>query len=498
MQRNIVQRNNRLKRVHKRFYRKAHKPAHKHAYKPDNLLPRIATKLLAFFAILLLAFGAIKAGTAIGNFLYDYDFKIISEIDTSKYKSIINSSLPIIHVTYNSGSVGNPFTAQVRKFMRLITGFDLSMPVTILNSQASYFNLYYSNNYVPMLMARNETGGDKEAVNDGGGIGQEDTVDTGDQGNDQAGRYADLGSRRSSEIVDEGRRRTGQSGNNSDTSDDIILDENGLISYYYYEGEEEKLEEPKENIVSDQKIEIQNMTNLKIDVEALLKEPLNIKFSKSGPQILIMHTHTTESFIKKLEDVNKTNIANWSLDPEENVVRVGHELAELLRKKYGYEVLHNGTVHDYPNYDNAYTNAYKTITSYLKSYPSIKIVFDIHRDGLSKNQPKLRLTTKIDGKDVAKIMFVVGTNAKRSDHPNWKENLKLALKLQESLNKQYPGLARHVYISNNVYNQNLTTGSLIIEIGGDGNLLSECLESVKYLAKAIDDVIKENGLMVSN
>lgn len=64
------------------------------------------------------------------------------------------------------------------------------------------------------------------------------------------------------------------------------------------------------------------------------------------------------------------------------------------------------------------------------------------------------------------------------------------MKLQENLNRQHPGLARHIYISNNVYNQNLATGSLIIEIGGDGNLLSECLESVKYLAKAINEVIK--------
>lgn len=264
----------------------------------------------------------------------------------------------------------------------------------------------------------------------------------------------------------------------------------GMISYYYYEGEEEKLQTPEESIVSGQKIIIQNMTKLSIDVDALLKESLNIEFNRSGPKIMIFHTHTTESFIKKLDDLNKKDVPNWSLDPQESVVRVGHELAETLRKKYGYDVVHNGTVHDYPNYDRSYNNAYVTLNNYLKSYPSIKMIFDIHRDGLSQSQPKLRLTTKIDGKDVAKIMFVVGTNAKRSDHPNWKENLKLAMKLQENLNRQHPGLARHIYISNNVYNQNLATGSLIIEIGGDGNLLSECLESVKYLAKAINEVIK--------
>lgn len=434
-------------------------------------------RIITVAMFILLFYCALRIGIAGGNYLYKSDFKIVKRIDVEKFKKLLDTSLPLIDVTYNSGSIGNPFITQVRKIMRIFSGFDLNSPVTILNSQAPYFYVYYRSTYLPLLAFDDKVEKD-ESMNSDDGMGSISRESQDSRGNIDREGEGEINRRISGEIT------YGNIPNNENEED------NGRISYYYYEGEEEKLKKPEESIVSGQKIIIQNMTKLSIDVDALLKEPLNIKFSRNGPKIMIYHTHATESFIKKLDDLNKKDAPNWSLDPQESVVRVGHELAETLRKKYGYDVVHNGTVHDYPNYDKSYNNAYVTLNNYLKSYPSVKVIFDIHRDGLSRNQPKLRLATQIDGKDVAKIMFVVGTNAKRSDHPNWKENLKLAMKLQENLNRQHPGLARHIYISNNVYNQNLTNGSLIIEIGGDGNLLSECLESVKYLAKAINEVIK--------
>jgi len=441
-------------------------------------------RILVVITLALLFYIAVRVGIAGGNYLYNSDFQIVKRIDVEKFKRILDTSLPLVDVTYNSGSISNPFTTQVRKVMRIFSGFDLNSPVTIINIQAPYFYVYYKNTYLPLLAFGDKIEKDESmnSDNETESIGRESHGDS--RGNvDREGDSRSDGTI-PGDITYENMPNNGNAEDNADEED------TGRISYYYYEGEEEKLETPEESIVSGQKIIIQNMTKLSIDVDALLKEPLNIKFTRNGPKIMIYHTHATESFIKKLDDLNKKDVPNWSLDPQESVVRVGHELAELLRKKYGYDVVHNGTVHDYPDYEKAYSNAYVTLNNYLKSYPSVKVIFDIHRDGLSKNEPKLRLTTKIDGKDTAKIMFVVGTNTKRSDHPNWKENLKLAMRLQENLNKQHPGLARHIYISNNVYNQNLTDGSLIIEIGGDGNLLSECLESVKYLAKAINEVIK--------
>jgi stage II sporulation protein P len=119
------------------------------------------------------------------------------------------------------------------------------------------------------------------------------------------------------------------------------------------------------------------------------------------------------------------------------------------------------------------------------------LFFDIHRDGLSSDKPKLRVTTTINKKTVAQIMFVVGVGTDSLKNSHWKENLKFAMHLQVVLNEKYPGLAKPIYVREGRFNQHISSDSLIIEIGGDGNLLSECVDSTKYVAWAINEVINE-------
>jgi len=406
--------------------------------------------------------------------------KIIKNTEVRIFKEVFNNVLPIINITYNSGNIGNPISVQLKALIKNIFGFDIGMPITILNAQSPFLHTYYENEYIPSLAGEHRVDNKEddffendEETNSTDGFDNSDENDkSGEDGADTEGGFASRGNNQA------------KNGREEDNIEEV---EDGIISYYYYEGEEEKLEQPKENISSGQKIKIMNMTNYKVtdsEINKLLKEPLNFKLDEKGPQVLILHTHSSESFVKKLEDVNVRSSSLYSRDPQENVVRVGHELSEQL-KKFGFDVIHNGTEHDIPDHNKSYSNAYETIEKYLKSYPSIKVVLDIHRDGLSKDQPKLRVVKEIDGKNVAQIMFVIGTN-----HPNWKENFKLALKLQDNLNSRNPGIARHIYLSNNRYNQHFTSGSLIVEIGGEGNLISECLESTKYLARAISEVIK--------
>ena len=406
--------------------------------------------------------------------------KIIKNTEVRIFKEVFNNVLPIINITYNSGNIGNPISVQLKALIKNIFGFDIGMPITILNAQSPFLHTYYENKYIPSLAGEHRVDNKEddffendEETNSTDGFDNSDENDkSGEDGADTEGGFASRGNNQA------------KNGREEDNIEEV---EDGIISYYYYEGEEEKLEQPKENISSGQKIKIMNMTNYKVtdsEINKLLKEPLNFKLDEKGPQVLILHTHSSESFVKKLEDVNVRSSSLYSRDPQENVVRVGHELSEQL-KKFGFDVIHNGTEHDIPDHNKSYSNAYETIEKYLKSYPSIKVVLDIHRDGLSKDQPKLRVVKEIDGKNVAQIMFVIGTN-----HPNWKENFKLALKLQDNLNSRNPGIARHIYLSNNRYNQHFTSGSLIVEIGGEGNLISECLESTKYLARAISEVIK--------
>lgn len=258
------------------------------------------------------------------------------------------------------------------------------------------------------------------------------------------------------------------------------------ISSVSYEIEDDKEGEEKETVELD-KIQIKNYTKHKIDIAKLLKEPLKINLSKKGPKVLIYHTHTTESYVLKEADLGKKDVPSFNSNPKYNVVRVGEELARNL-EKYGIDTLHNGTVHD-KVHDAAYGASINTLQSYKKSYPSIQVYIDIHRDAVDESKPKLRMTKEINGKNCAQIMFVVGADG-MLPHPEWKENLKFVLKLQQKLGEKYPGLAKPVRIVAKRYNQQISNNAILIEVGGDGNLLSECIESTKYLAEVLNDVMK--------
>lgn len=184
--------------------------------------------------------------------------------------------------------------------------------------------------------------------------------------------------------------------------------------------------------------------------------------------------------------MNDGKTESWTRDARYNVLRVGDELYQTLKTKYGIDTIHNGTVHDYPNSNSAYVRSRSTVTKIISGNPSIRIMIDLHRDGLKGNK-KLRAVKEINKKNAAQIMFVIGAG-----NPNWRENFKLAVKLQNKLNEICPGLAKPIFISENTYNQNIINGALIAEIGGDGNLISESVESAKYLARAISEVAKVN------
>ena len=86
----------------------------------------------------------------------------------------------------------------------------------------------------------------------------------------------------------------------------------------------------------------------------------------------------------------------------------------------------------------------------------------------------------------AQLMFVVGTDGGGLEHPNWKQNLKVAVKIQEKANEMYPGLFRDMNLSKSRYNQHVSNGAFIIEVGTTGNTLEEAKNSMKYLANVIE------------
>jgi stage II sporulation protein P len=204
--------------------------------------------------------------------------------------------------------------------------------------------------------------------------------------------------------------------------------------------------------------------------------------------ILIFHTHTCESYTQTEENSYEASGNFRTTDLEHSVAKVGSVLTSYLQT-LGYNVTHSTTYHDYPAYTGSYTRSLSTVKSILETNPTIENVIDLHRDAVGSDS-SYGPTVKIGDEVVAQIMFVIGTDGGGLNHPNWKQNLKLAVKVQEKANEMYPGLFRPIIVRNSRYNQNLAKGACIIEVGATGNTLEECTGSMKYLAKVISEVMK--------
>ena len=209
-----------------------------------------------------------------------------------------------------------------------------------------------------------------------------------------------------------------------------------------------------------------------------MQAPLEWKLLTAEPTVLILHTHTTESYTQKNEPYEQ--VSPWrTLDPAYNMCAVGAETGRLLTAA-GISVVLEDTVHDYPSYNGSYVRARKTLRSALEEYPGIRLVLDLHRDASGDGENQLRTVAEKDGVVSAQIMLVVGTN-----HENYEENLSLALKLHAQLEKQFPGITRPLQLRSSRFNQDLHPGAVLVEVGSAGNSHQEALTAAGELAKAI-------------
>ena len=175
------------------------------------------------------------------------------------------------------------------------------------------------------------------------------------------------------------------------------------------------------------------------------------------------------------------------------MVRVGETIAEELRT-LGIAVIHDTTVNDDPQYQGAYERSYDCIAAQLAAHPSIQIVLDIHRDAAEDEEGNaLPRQTVVNSEDCAQLMLVVGTDEGGLEHPNWRENLSFALKLQALLNRTAPTLCRDLSLRQERFNQHFTPCSLLIEVGAAGNTMAEALPSARYLAQALAQLIAASG-----
>ena len=231
--------------------------------------------------------------------------------------------------------------------------------------------------------------------------------------------------------------------------------------------------------------------SLRPDAAALLEAPLTWDLTAPEPTVLILHTHTTESYTKNGEGYEETS-AYRTLDENYNMLSIGDAVGRILAEN-GITVVHDRQFHDYPSYNGSYNDARKSIREYLEAYPGIRLILDLHRDAADTADGQLRTLASVEGTDTAQLMLVMGTDAAGLEHSNWEENLSLALKLHTLLQSRYPGLMRPLILRSQRFNQDLSPGALLVEVGAAGNTHAEALEAAKLLAQGIVQLAKGTG-----
>jgi len=228
------------------------------------------------------------------------------------------------------------------------------------------------------------------------------------------------------------------------------------------------------------RLNIRGNCTLSYDAAALLTAALPAAPDADGPQILIVHTHSTEAYEPEPGWEYEETEPYRTLDPEHSVIRLGCEIAAVL-EQHGIPVLHDKTINDYPSYAGSYDRMAAIIEDHLVQYPSIRMVLDVHRDAFENPDGSMGGTAE---NGTAKIMLVTGTDEGGLYHPHWQQNLSCAMKL-DLLLQEMPGLSRGISLVTQRYNQHLTPFSLLAEFGAAGDTLQEAMAAANAFARSL-------------
>ena len=240
--------------------------------------------------------------------------------------------------------------------------------------------------------------------------------------------------------------------------------------------------------LSTEGVYVRNYTNYEVDLDALTPPPLPL--SGDGPQVLILHTHTTEAYTMDGTDIYAATGDARTIDTYYNVVRVGEEMAKILRAA-GFGVIHDTELYDYPNYNGAYQRSAQSARDWMEKYPSISVVLDVHRDALAAADGTIYKTAaEINGEKSAQCMLVVGTDDSLGSPGGWQENLAFAVQIESRLNEDWPTLARPIALRPTRFNQELSPGSILVEVGSHGNTLQESMAAARYFAQSLAKMLE--------
>ncbi len=240
---------------------------------------------------------------------------------------------------------------------------------------------------------------------------------------------------------------------------------------------------------------VYNRTSFDLDASVLREGTVDVDLGE-GPQILIVHSHGSEAYSQNDGDAYEESDPYRTTDCTHNVVKVGEEMATVFRA-HGFQVIHDTTLFDYPSYNEAYDRSKAAVEQWLEKYPTIQVVLDVHRDALEGSNGEIyKMVSTEAGEKVAQVMLVIGSSGGGADFPRWKDNLAFAVFLQRSLVRGYTSLARPIVLRNSRYNQQLLPGSILVEVGGHGNTLTEAIAGARLWADNVARTLltlKEEG-----
>lgn len=237
-------------------------------------------------------------------------------------------------------------------------------------------------------------------------------------------------------------------------------------------------------------VSVYNHTNYKLDIETLLNAAPQLSRKGDGPQVLIFHSHATEAYTMDGTDIYEESDSYRTLNTEQNMVRVGAEMTAILEAA-GIGVIHDTTLYDYPKYNDAYNRSYDGVAAWLEQYPSIRLVIDVHRDALAAADGTLYKTVAGTVDNCAQVMMVMGSDAGGYQHPNWRVNLSLALSIQKALTDKWATLARPVVLRTSRFNQQLSTGQILLEVGTHGNTLQEAITAARLFSRTLVEMMTQ-------
>lgn len=282
---------------------------------------------------------------------------------------------------------------------------------------------------------------------------------------------------------------------------DRLLADDGIVPFHSDElpgaavtPDPERASAPVEEIALDGGEQVDNFfvrdtTGSDTDLSAELRESPAVRFKGDGSvEVLIYHTHTSEAYSKSYTGFYYTDMETRTQNQDMSVVAAGEALKKELESR-GFGVIHDTTVND-AIYNGSYSRSWDVIQKNLAEHPGIQVTIDLHRDSMTTQEGvKYKPTVTVSGRKAAQMMLLAGcdANGEWGDFPDWRENLRLILRVQQKAAQLYPELLRPLDFSDSKYNMNATKGSMLIEVGTEVNTVSEA----KYSGKLMGEILAE-------